>query len=408
MQTTPPPIIVFSHLRWNFVTQRPQHIMTRLSKFHDVVFIEEPITPPADGHQNNLVSIKIVSPRITVVQPHRDFKSPSLNSFSWIKTVLPTLLKKNKYYHKSVTSSPILWFYSPAFVRAIDEFDACTVVYDCMDELSAFKGADPNLVNLEKQLLNQADLVFTGGKSLYEIKSQYHKRVFCYPSSVDQQHFKKATDKKTVIPNSLAKLPHPRVGFYGVLDERLDLSLMANVAYLLPMVQFVYIGPVVKIDPATLPQAANIHYLGQQPYEMLPAFLKGLDIAFMPFALNQATQFISPTKTLEFMAANKPIVSTPIYDIQRDYYHEVSLVDSATKAAGAIQAIQYESLTEKKHRHFLYQEIISRTSWDNTVKQMRDNLDEVINHNYEPSWVPEDHLGNQLQLELVIAKYTTE
>src|SRR5436305_14501540 len=198
------------------------------------------------------------------------------------------------------------------------------VVYDCMDELSAFKFAPPQLLEREADLLRRADVVFTGGPSLYRAKKDRHPNVHCFPSSVDAAHFAKATDP-AIEAAEQRDLPRPRLGYFGVIDERIDLDLIAAAADARPDWQFVMVGPVVKIDPAALPKQPNIHYYGQQPYARLPEFLAGWDVALLPFARNDSTKFISPTKTLEYMAAEKPIVSTPITDVAEPYGHIVRL-----------------------------------------------------------------------------------
>lgn len=350
-------IVVFSHLRWDFVTQRPQHIMERLGKNQRVFFVEEPIASTAEDY--GTVKKTVINSNLIVVQPRMAFED-------YEKLLIPQLKKMVGAKKKA----PILWFYSAAFVKLSDSLRSSLIVYDCMDELTAFKGASPLLIEQEKQLLQIADLVFTGGKSLYEAKTKRHPSVHCFPSSVDKKHFEKALFNSTKKPKELSHLKNPIAGFYGVIDERMDLNLMRETAELLPQINFVYIGPVVKIDAADLPQAPNIHYLGQRSYGELPAYLKAFDVAFMPFALNEATEFISPTKTLEFMAAHKPIISTAIYDVKRDYFREVSIVNSSQAAARAIKTYLTEDEADRQSREALQAAVIKRTSWDVTVEKM--------------------------------------
>ena len=194
--------------------------------------------------------------------------------------------------------------------------DVC--VYDCMDELSAFKNAPPELVEMEKRLFQRADIVFTGGQSLYEAKRGMHRAMFPFPSSIDFTHFHQAR-RPGNDPVDQRPIPHPRVGYFGVIDERLDAELVASTARIMPDVQFVMLGPVVKIDPASLPKAPNLHWLGSKTYADLPNYLRHWDAGWMPFALNPATRYISPTKTPEFLAAGVPLVSTAIVDVVRTY-----------------------------------------------------------------------------------------
>jgi glycosyltransferase involved in cell wall biosynthesis len=360
-------IIVFSHLRWEFVTQRPQHLLKRFAaKGHRIFFVEEPLsfTPQQRGEAH----IFQADDRITVVQPYIELEK-------YAKQVKPIL--KNLVTTFNITS-PILWFYSAFFEEVITDLEHSLVIYDAMDELSAFKGASPQLLSKEKHLFKQADIVFTGGKSLFESKRKQHHEVYCFPSSVDKTHFLKAESATTPIPADLQKIPLPRVGFYGVIDERMDLQLLKKVAQKLPSVSFVMIGPVVKIDANSLPQLKNIYYLGAKNYQELPAYLKGIDVAMMPFALNESTKFISPTKTLEFMAAKKPIVSTAIYDVARDYQQEVKVVRSATHFTNAVEEYLQESASERRKRVARQLKVIEKTSWDNTAAEMKKIIDQKL------------------------------
>ena len=223
--------------------------------------------------------------------------------------------------HVAILGRPLVtWYYTPMMLPFSRHLDASVVVYDCMDELSKFRFAPERLLDLEQELIDRADLVFTGGTSLYEAKKSRHGNVHCFPSSVDRKHFATAR-RELPQPDDQAELKHPRLGFYGVIDERFDIDLLRQIAELRPDWSFVMVGPVVKISEDELPRAANIHYLGGKTYEQLPAYLSGWDVALMPFAMNESTQFISPTKTPEYLAGGKPVVSTPVKDVVRSYGH---------------------------------------------------------------------------------------
>jgi glycosyltransferase involved in cell wall biosynthesis len=351
-------LLVFSHLRWEFVTQRPQHLMNRFAKNHKVLFIEEPI-----GYDStNKGTAHIIRPNenITVIQPRIDN-----GDMQQLADVVKQEMKKEGI------ADCIYWFYSGMFVDVLSHLDVCKgIVFDCMDELSAFKGAPQELIDKEKLLISKANVVFTGGKSLYESKKRFHQNVYCFPSSVDHSHFEKALEDSIEVPQDLNAIPHPTVGFYGVIDERMDLDLMRETAERMPQVHFIYIGPVVKIAEEDLPRRDNVHYLGSKKYDELPNYLKGIDIAFMPFALNKSTEFISPTKTLEFMAALKPIVSTAIKDVERDYSNIVPIIHTAEEAKNAIQQFLDETAEQKQKRESEETTIIKKTSWDKTQKEM--------------------------------------
>ena len=325
-------ILCFSHLRWDFVYQRPQHLLSRAARTRRVFFFEEAAW--ADGVQPHL-DVRETAEGVVVARP---VLPNALDWAAYDETVRGLL---DELVGRFGIVRPVVWYYTPHAVAVGGHLAARAVVYDCMDELSAFKDADPRLPALERQLMARAELVFTGGRSLFEAKRALHPAVHCFPSGVETGHFAPA---RTGLPEPAdqAAIPHPRVGFYGVLDERLDLALLAEVAALRPGVQFVLVGPVAKIDPAVLPRAANIHYLGERGYAELPGFVAHWEAAMMPFAICPATRFISPTKTPEYLAAGRPVVSTPVPDVVRQYGAMAGVwvgADAAAFAAGVDAAI---------------------------------------------------------------------
>jgi UDP-galactopyranose mutase len=360
-------IIVFSHLRWDFVYQRPQHLLSRLAKHYRILFLEEPEFQPCKA----ALDISTPLPNLTVCKPITPIdKHPSHDDhLRYLRHMVRDLAP--------AYPDPIVWFYAPMALPLLDELTPRCVVYDCMDELSAFKNAPPNLIEREDKLLDIADLVFTGGPSLYQAKKDRNSNVYCFPSSVDVSHFRQALDRNIAHPMQ-RQLLSPRLGFYGVIDERFDAELMAQVADAHPEWQIVLVGPVVKIDPASLPQRPNIHYMGQQPYSVLPQFLAAWDVCLMPFALNESTRFISPTKSLEYMAAELPIVSTPVKDVV-DLHSDV--VEIANGPAGFIAACERMlelSAHEKQEKINLMRDKLSRTSWNFTAAKMGELLEQVV------------------------------
>jgi len=341
-------MIVFCHLRWQFVYQRPQHIISRMAKEMNVLMVEEPLH--FNEGEENTANLIAVTPQLHILQP-------KVRNIEAISEVLADYV-----LNKDVS---IGWFYSASFSPLLEALSFETVVYDCMDELSLFKGAPQQLIDQEKYLMANADIVFTGGKSLYESKKQMHDNVYCFPSSVDEAHFAQARNG-IAVPADIASIKWPIIGYFGVIDERIDLDLVRESAARLPDVSFVMIGPLAKIEDGDLPKAHNIHYLGMKSYEELPAYLKAFDVAMMPFALNDATKFISPTKTLEYMAAGKPIISTRIKDVVRDYSHCVELVATSEDFCNGISKIR----DLKSEKVSLYTEILKNTSWDATAARM--------------------------------------
>jgi UDP-galactopyranose mutase len=303
-------LICFSHLRWNFVFQRPQHLMSRFAKERRVIFWEEP-EPALPDFEPSLGIRVCAETGVTVVTP----SLPETMEGGEREATLRTLLDE---FVEAEQGPLIRWYYTPMMLPFSRHIDAVCTVYDCMDELANFKFAPPALLYLERELLNAADVVFTGGYSLYEAKKGRHPNVHPFPSSVDREHFAQAREGDRS-PADQARVATPRLGFYGVIDERMDLELIAAVADAHPEWSIMMVGPVVKIDPADLPQRPNIHYLGGKKYEELPIYLGGWDVALMPFAINESTKFISPTKTPEYLAGGRPVVSTPIKDVIRHY-----------------------------------------------------------------------------------------
>ena len=270
----------------------------------------------------------------------------------------------------------VFWYYTPMALRFTDQFDPIASVYDCMDELSAFKDAHSELPALERELFRRVDLVFTGGRSLYEVKRKQHSAVHAFPSSIDASHFGKARSA-LADPEDQAHIPHPRLGFFGVIDERFDIELLDQVAASRPGWNFIVIGPIVKIDPETLPKRSNIHYLGQKRYEQLPEYLSGWDVALLLFARNDSTRFISPTKTPEYLAAGKPVISTSIRDVVRPY-GELNLVEIADRADEFIQAAERILSTAQSEWLTRVDAFLEHISWDKTWAQMAGLIDRLV------------------------------
>jgi UDP-galactopyranose mutase len=347
-------ILTFSHLRWDFVYQRPQHLLSRLSHYYRVIFIEEPLESPVDWQFCEPAE------NVLVCRPRND--SPEL-----VRGLVEQL----------GLTDYVLWFYTPMALPLAEGLSPKAIVYDCMDELSAFLNAPAELKEREAALLQRADLVFTGGSSLYRAKRDRHPNVRCFPSSVDAKHFASAAEGMQE-PADQADLPHPRLGFFGVIDERLDVALLDAMASAHPEWSICMVGPVVKIDPATLPRHPNIRYFGQRTYQQLPAYLAGWDVCLLPFARNASTRFISPTKTLEYMAAAKMIVSTPITDVAEQYGDIVYLGETPGEFIAACERALAADAGERASRRQGMCEVLGRTSWDSTVAAMHALLAEAV------------------------------
>jgi UDP-galactopyranose mutase len=368
----PVTLICFSHLRWNFVFQRPQHLMSRFAREMNVIFWEEPIEIAA--HETAYLKVREAEDAqgLRVVVPHLPQGMPEDAREAALTRLLDAHLA-------SVRGPLVSWYYTPMMLTFSKHLDTDLVVFDAMDELSKFKFAPTKLLELEQELIDKADIVFTGGSSLFEAKKDRHPNVHCFPSSVDRCHFAKARARQ-FDPGDQEDLPKPRLGFYGVIDERFDTELLDKVAQMRPNWSFVMVGPVVKIAEEDLPRRPNIHYLGSKTYDQLPCYLSGWDVALMPFAMNESTQFISPTKTPEYLAGGKPVVSTPIKDVVRHYGHLEGVGIASTAEEFAAACDHAMELAGNPESGWLAEAdlLLSATSWDTTQGRMAGLLHDLL------------------------------
>ncbi len=370
-----PALVCLSHLRWNFVYQRPQHLLSRCAKQRRVFFIEEPIF---GLHPTARLDISRHESGVWVVVPHL----PEGMSKEAIVAAQQVLI--DELFAEHDLSQYILWYYTPLAMAFTRHLEPLVVVYDCMDELSLFAGAPLALKECEAELFKRADLVFTGGQSLYEVKRNQHPNVYAFPSSIDRGHFAQARNFIEE-PADQADIPHPRLGFFGVIDERMDLELLGGIAEARPDWHLVIIGPVLKIDPAILPRHDNIHYLGGKAYQDLPQYIAGWDVALLPFACNESTRFISPTKTPEYIAAGKPVVSTSIRDVVRPY-GELGLVriaDTVAEFVAAAEAAMNENPNESGWL-LMVDAFLMQISWDRTWANMMQLVESALGGRKKP------------------------
>jgi len=368
-----PDLVCFAHLHWDFVWQRPQHLLSRFAQHGRVFYVED-----AFFHADDLI------------EPHMEVKERQ-NGVKVLVVHLPQRLRGDEaasdqaqfgvlsqFFAENSLSNYAFWYYTPMALGKSRLFKPVLTVYDCMDELAQFKFAPPELRQREQELFEKADLVFTGGQRLYESKREQHPDAHAFPSSIDKQHFGQARNAELAEPADQAGIAHPRIGFFGVVDERLDIELLGQLATNHPEWQFVIIGPVVKIDPASLPHNANIHYLGGKNYQELPAYLRGWDVATLLFARNESTEFISPTKTPEYLAAGRPVVSTSIRDVVRPYgdLNLVQIADDPRDFGQAIaRALNQGQDASWRTRTDSYLATISwDLTWQNMVQLMQSRL----------------------------------
>ncbi len=332
--------------------------MSRFAAQSNVLFWEEP-HHVAELKAPDLHVETCAQTGVTVITPQLPAGMPREQECEVLKQLLDL-------YLAGEPGPFIRWYYTPMMLPFSEHVMADCIIYDCMDELANFKGAPPELLPLEQRLLSQADLVFTGGYSLYEAKRDKHPAVYPFPSSVDAQHFAKARLTRPANDDG-----RPRLGFYGVVDERMDVELLAALADARPEWVLEIIGPVVKISEDDLPRRENLRFLGGRSYEDLPACVAGWDVALMPFAINDATRFISPTKTPEYLAAGKPVVSTPIADVIR-HYADIEAVKIAERGDAFIAACDEALELARGDGQWLKEadQLLAGMSWDKSFQQM--------------------------------------
>ncbi len=356
-------LICFSHLRWDFVFQRPQHLLTRAAAHYTVVYFEEPVFEGA-GPQTPRLAVRMAGHGILIATPvlPADLDAVAVDQAQQV------LL--DRFLITLNLPVDVMWFYTPMAYGFCGHVQAQTIIYDCMDELTLFKGASPRLKLLERRLLRRADLVFCGGNSLYQAKRQLHGQTYLFASSVDAPHFERARNHLLAEPCDEAGLARPRIGYFGVIDERMDYALLDAVAASRPDWSFVMLGPLAKVEQADLPQRANLHWLGSRLYEQLPGYLCSWDVGMMPFARNEATRFISPTKTPEYLAAGVPVVSTSIADVVTDWGDD-GLVEIADHAEGFVAAIERLLAAPKSAWLAEVDRKLAGVSWDATWAKMQ-------------------------------------
>jgi UDP-galactopyranose mutase len=388
-----PDLVCISHLWWDWVWQRPQHLVSRLARQYRVFWTEEPhieIGSPSENFELREVLPDLCVGQLILRSDADTFWARLADKFERIGGDLSKVAKDThetsllfdspyqqrleqevREYVAARRQGPlVLWLYTPVVVKFIDILKPDLVVYDVMDELTAFKFAPPQLRQQEQELFERADLIFTGGPSLYEARKDRHRDVHLFPSGVEQQHFAQALREDLPLPANIQDISGPVIGFYGVIDERVDLELLRGAAQLRPDWHWVMIGPILKIEEGALPELPNIHYLGKQDYKDLPAYLKAFDVAMMPFALNESTRFISPTKTLEYMAAHKPIVSTPVHDVISLYGSVVRIAETAQQFVDKIETALNEAQPEREERINKENELLRQYEWDHIAEQM--------------------------------------
>ena len=369
------PIIVHSHLGWDWVWQRPQQFLSRLSKNHCILFVEEPIPSEAVTEATMTRQDLADYPNITVLQSR--FPSNQWRQVDRVDEERQRLLQQMLAGPLGENfRGPVQWFYDPMAVTAFaGQMNEIAIVYDCMDELSQFKGAPPELVKRERQLLAMADVVFAGGPKIHRAKSAFHPNCHSFGCGVDEKHFGLARNGQAVTPTDIADIKRPILGFFGVIDERMDYDLVAKLADADPSWHVVMVGPRTKVEESVLPKRPNIHWIGGRDYAQLPHYASRFDVCLMPFALNDATEYINPTKALEYMATERPVVSSAIEDVMLQFSKVANVAHSHEEFIAMCRRALREPDQERLQRGI---ELARKNSWETIVRKLEGHINDVL------------------------------
>jgi len=388
------PLLTFSHLRWNSASRRPQNIMSRMAGKRDILFIEEPILRGGDPD----LEVIAVEPRVRVIQPHLPFNGTGFGAHQ--TAALETLLRA--FLAREGWKEHAAWVYTPMAVTVARALRPKALVYDCMNELSSFLLAPPELPEREAELLAYTDVVFADGPALHRAKRYQHPFVHNFPSGVDTEHFASADDLDEA--RDQESLPHPRLGLFGVVDERMDLSILQHLAAERPDWQIVVVGPIARIEASRLPHGANLHYIGLRSYQEIPSYLAGWDVCLMPFQKSAVTTYITPTKCLEYMAGGRPIVSTPIPDISEPYGDVVRTGEGPEGFLEACERALAETERERATRVSLTRRILQKTSWEETVDRMDLILRHIAGEGFARRVLPSREMPREREAELLTSR----
>jgi glycosyltransferase involved in cell wall biosynthesis len=378
-------LVCISHLRWGFVWQRPQHLLTRLARTYRLFFVEEPMADTTISEPVLKVYPGRTPQEVTVLCLHQPAQQGEWIGHGDPRTQDEYERQLLDYLASQEVLDPLLWLYTPMAQPFVEALTPRLLVYDVMDELAAFKGAPEAIKELDRRLLAAADVVFAGGASLYRSRQPYAQQIHLLPSGVEADHFAQAAHGDFPRPADMAGIPAPVLGYFGVVDERMDLPLLTHLAQTHPEWQIVLVGPVIKIAPDDLPQAPNLHYLGMKEYGDLPAYLAHFDVALVPFAMNESTRFLSPTKTLEYLAAHKPVVSTPLPDIIELYGDYIHIGETPQAFAQQVEAALAASHEERQARRTRESDLLARNSWDAIAAQMDEQIQSALRAKLQPS-----------------------
>jgi len=350
-------IVCFAEHGWNFTSDRPQHLLKRFAKGFRVFYIES----PAFHANTDRYDITLTDEQVIVVVPHLQGDPTQQDVTTRWRELLIRLFNEERI------DSYIFWYYTPQALKVSNHFTPDLVIYDCMDRPSETDVMHES----EHELLEFADVVFTSGQRVFEATRKLHENTYLFPNSIDRDHFAAARAFKFDPPDQ-ANIPHPRFGFFGEIDQRIDFDLLVTVSKKRPQWHFILVGSVVNVSASQLPNYRNFHYLGAKRYEELPHYIGGWDITMIPFAHNDYTRFINPIKTAEYLAAGKPVISAPITDVIRPYGISglVSIAGTANEFVKVAEEMLAADQEAKSTWLYKVDRYLAGQSWDKTWGEM--------------------------------------
>ena len=379
--TQRPPLVVFSSQRWHFAWQRTQQLLTRLASNYRITVVEPPLTT----HRDAYLECTPVAHGITLAVPHTRCDPGGFHADQF--PVTARLLAQFMREHAIV--APLVWLDTPAALPLVQALAPRAVVYDCHDDAAAH-GGDDGLRHLEEQLMRVADVVIAGGPSLYESHRARHANVHCIANAVAAAHFAPPSPSAKSIEAVSARaihaaIPNPRLGFFGVIDERIDLELLARVADLRPDWQIVMAGPLRGVTPAALPQRGNLMWLGAQTYAILPHLQAHWDLCLLPFKVDACAHHAAPIEALEFLAGQKSVVATPVHDVAALHGHIVRLAHGAHAFVEACRTAMCERGPLRRQRRIDALISVHSSTWERAADRVHKLLVEFA---HEPASVP--------------------
>ena len=367
------PIIAICHLSWDWVWQRPQQFLSRLSETHPVLFVETHCTSTPVSFTRTRAARHYH--QVTILEIH--LPAQHWSDGEYIDKERRRVLKDRLTGEfNGRFDDAILWFNDPMAVTAYaGQLGEHMIVYDCMDELSQFHGAAPELIERERELTRIADVVFCGGRKMRDKRLSLNPNTHFYGTGVDCDHFGSSLSDQLSVSPEIAELPGKVLGYFGVVDERLDYDLITALADACADWSIAMVGPVAKINPTSLPRRPNLHWLGARPYEQLPAITKGFDVCLMPFAINAATEYINPTKALEYMAAGRPVVATAINEVKSNF-SGVSRI--ARNHDDFIKLCRREARSPSRSRIQRGLKLAADNTWEAITAKMQGHINEAL------------------------------